>query len=96
MRSTEQIASDIREITQRVVEDSDDGVLECSIDGTASGIPGAFIDALDRVDPTGSSSASFHKLLVEYANAVASLSRSMIPKTVVVRFSSGQTLVTTK
>ena len=96
MRSTEQIVSDIREITKRVVEDSDDGVLECSIDGTASGIPGAFIEALDRVDPTCSSSESLHKLLVEYANAVASFSRSMIPKTVVVRFSSGQTFVTTK
>ena len=96
MRATEQIVFDIRQITKGAVEDSDNGVLECSIDGTASGIPGAFIEALDRVDPTCSSSESLHKLLVEYANAAAFFSQSVIPRTVVLRFSSGQTFVTAK
>ena len=96
MRTTEQIVSDIRRISQRVVEPSDEAVLECAIQGPASGIPGAFIDALDRVDPSCRSSESLHELLVEYADTVATSSRSVLPKSVILTFSSGQTFVSTK
>jgi hypothetical protein len=83
-------------MTQRVVALSDEVVLECPIHGTASGVPGALTDALDRTDPSYSSSESLHELLVEYADAVATFSHSALPKCVTLTFSFGQTLISSK
>ena len=96
MRSSHQVETDIRVIVDLVVEPSDVGTLVCSIDGTASGIPGAFTDALERADLSGKSSARFHELLVEYAECVALEKNLEIPKSVVLTFTSGKTILTTQ
>ena len=94
MRTTETIASDIRQITQMVVEPSDDATLECLIHGTASGIPGAFIEALDRADPTFRTSEALHELLAEYAAASAA-PPATTPKAVILKFERGKTFIST-
>ena len=95
MRTTETIASDIRQITQMVVEASDDATLECLIHGTASGIPGAFIQALDRADPTFQTSETLHELLAEYAAASAVPPPATTPKAVILKFERGKTFIST-
>lgn len=60
--------------------------IRCTIEGTASGIPGAFVDALDR---EGSSSERLHELLVEFAEASAHEANGDIPKMVVIWHGGG-------
>jgi len=95
MRPLEQIASDIRKITGMIVTPSDRATLTCTIDGSASGIPGAFVDALDRADPSGRSSEALHELLVEYASSAAT-PEHRLPRAVLLEFSSGETNISTQ
>jgi hypothetical protein len=94
MRSLEEIAFDIRQITGLIVAPADEAILECTIKGTASGISTAFIEALDRADRSGRSSEVFHELLVEYANAAGALS-GRVPAAVILRFSVGEVSLST-
>lgn len=96
MRPSHQVETDIRKITDLIVKHSDVGTLTCSIDGTASGIPGAFADALDRADVSGKSSERLHELLVEYAGCVGVERDSEIPRFVMVTFDSGKVILTTR
>ena len=96
MRPSHQVGSDIRQITDIIVEQSDVGTLTCSIDGTASGIPGAFTDALDRADVSGHSSGRLHELLVEYAECIGFERNMEIPRFVILTFNSGKTNLTTR
>ena len=95
MRPLEQIASEIRRITTSVVTASDRATLICTIDGTASGVPGAFADALDRADRSGRSSEALHELLVEYARGTTTPERG-VPTAVLLHFSSGETIISTQ
>jgi len=96
MRSSSQIKTDIRRITALVVEDSEVANLRCSIDGTASGIPSAFIDAIDRADTSGLSSGALHELLVEFAQSIAAETNVPIPRNITVEFRSGEVGFTTE
>jgi hypothetical protein len=96
MRQPEQIECDIRRIASLVVKPSDDFTLDCQIDGTASGISGAFIEALDRADPSFEASEAFHELVVEYANATAKVQTGVVPRKVMLRFALGQLTIITK
>ena len=96
MRRLKQIESDIRRITSLVTEHGDEAILECAIDGTASAIPGAFVDSLDRTDGTGEASAALHELLVEYANIMGQLKDGIVPRAITLRFSSGKTTISAK
>ena len=49
------------------ISDDESGSLICTADGggMSSGVPGAFADALDRLDPTGFTNERFHILIAE-------------------------------
>ncbi len=82
-----------------VVGSSDDATLKCLIHGTASGIPGAFVEALDRADPTFRASETLHELLVEYAVAAAAsagVPRASRSTAVILRFDRGETFISIK
>ena len=94
-RSSEAIAGEVRAITARVVGSNDVYTLWCTVDGTASGISAAFVDALDRADRTGRSSERLHELIVEYAESMPG-STGRISDVVEICFSEGATTFAVK
>ena len=88
-RRLEEIAGDLFDIVCLLEGTEKETVsIRCTIHGTASGIPGAFVDALDRADPTGRSSEKLHVLLAEYGAAHArSEGSETLPQAVVLKIS---------
>ena len=70
-QSTATLEDGIRRIIRRLPSERGKHTLRCSIDGTASGISTAFIDALDRLDQSGRSSERLHVLIAQLGDAVA-------------------------
>ena len=74
------IEHEIRLIVNSIAEphDPSDWKLSCSIDGTCSGIPAAFCDALVRKHTDSCSSKRLHSLLPELAFAVSRETKSLV------------------
>lgn len=97
MRSSLQVGTEIKQIADLVIGPKDGGrTLICSIEGTASGIPGAFMDHLDQIDQSGRSSELLHELLVEYAGSIAAEMHVQTPKNVILTFKSGEMSIATE
>jgi hypothetical protein len=96
LRKSTDIEKDICRITDLVLGPEEGWKIECQIDGTMSGVPAAFMDAIEREDPSGDSAERFHELLVEYANVVAVEKGIEVPRLVIVEFLAGCLNLSTK
>jgi hypothetical protein len=72
MQSVAELEESIREIIRKLPPEPGKHTLRCTVDGTSSGIPVAFVDALDRIDQSGRSSERLHILIAQLGAAVAS------------------------
>lgn len=87
-RRLEEIAGDLIAILCMLEEPTEPYSVRCTIEGTASGIPANFVDAVERAHSEGGAGEKLHELLVEYAQAhVRREGNGIAPKAVVLKFS---------
>lgn len=71
MQSVAELEESIRHIIRKLPPEPGQHTLRCTVDGTSSGIPVAFVDALDRIDPSGRSSERLHILIAQLGASIA-------------------------